>query len=95
MTSDSDKGNHPQIKNFKFHSQKHWQTKSSFSKRRKTVDLNSTSNNPKYSRGKKTKFINPNTPRQDKIKRRVQNFKKFGKKVAAATIGDYLVNPDL
>ena len=32
----------------------------------------------------KTKFSNPNTPRQDKIKR-VQNFKKFGKIVAAAT----------
>ena len=30
----------------------------------------------------------------DKIKRRVQFFFKFGKQVAAATIGDYLVNPE-
>ena len=36
------------------------------------------------SRGK-IEFKNPNNPRQNKIKRRVQNFKKFGKKVAAAT----------
>ena len=43
----------------------------------------------------KTKFSNPYNPRQDKIKRRVQNFKKIGKIVAAATIGDYLVNPNL
>ena len=40
----------------------------------------------------KTKFSNPNTPRQDKIKRRVQNLEKI---VATATIGDYLVNTDL
>ena len=33
----------------------------------------------------KTKFSNPNTPRQHTIKRRVQNFKKIGKIVAAAT----------
>ena len=38
-----------------------------------------------YSRGK-TDFRNPNNPRLDKIERRVQNFRKFGKKVATATI---------
>ena len=43
----------------------------------------------------KTELMNPHTPRKDKIKRRDQNFKKFGKTVAAATIGDYLVNLDL
>ena len=31
----------------------------------------------------------------DKMERRVQNFKNLGKNVAAATIGDYLVNTDL
>ena len=31
----------------------------------------------------------------DKIKRRVQNFTSLGKKVAATTIGNYLVNTDL
>ena len=50
--SNSDEGNHSDQKgiifksNFKLHSQKHWQTKNSFSKSMKTADLNSTSNNP-------------------------------------------------
>ena len=33
----------------------------------------------------KIEFRKPNNPRLDKIERRVQNFRKFGKKVAAAT----------
>ena len=37
-----------------------------------------------YSRGK-IELRNPNNPRLDKIETRVQNFRKFGKKVAAAT----------
>ena len=47
-----------------------------------------------YSRGK-TEFKKPNNPRLDKIDRRVQNLKILGKKVTAATIGDYLANTDL
>ena len=36
-----------------------------------------------------------NNPRQDKMKRRVQNVSKlWEKKFVAATIGDYLVNPE-
>ena len=52
QTSDRDEGNHLDQKgiifksNFKLNSQKHWQRKSSFPKSMKTVDLNSTSNNP-------------------------------------------------
>ena len=42
-----------------------------------------------------TNFRKPNNPKQDKVKRRVHNLKNLGKKVAAATIGDYLANTDL
>ena len=42
-----------------------------------------------------TNFMKPNNPRQDKIKKGGSQILEFGKKVAAATIGDYLVNPDL
>ena len=43
----------------------------------------------------RTDLKKSNKPGLDKIERRVQNFKKLGKNVAATTIGDYLVNTDL
>ena len=42
-----------------------------------------------------TNFRKPNNPRQDKIKKGGSQIITFRKKVAAATIGDYLVNTDL
>ena len=44
---------------------------------------------------KKAEFSNPNNPKQDKIKKGGSKILKFWEIVAAATIGDYLVNPDL
>ena len=65
------------------------------SKTKETIDLKSNSRKSEFVAEEKTEFKKPNKSRQDKIKRRVQNFKKIGEKVAATTIGDYLVNPDL
>ena len=61
----------------------------------KTVDLNSTSSNPNLSQREKQSSAIKTILGKITSKRRVQNFEKFGKKVAAATIGDYLVNSDL
>ena len=58
--------------------------------------LNQPQKNQTRSRGT-TRFRNPNKSRQQKIKRRVQNFKKFGKTLQLQHhpiyIGDYPVLP--
>ena len=70
--------------NFKFHSPKHGGQKTTFRKEEKQLTSIQLQTIQNVAEGK-TKFSNPNTPKQDKIKRRVQNFKKIGKIVASAT----------
>ena len=66
---------------------------SNFPKSMKTIDLKTIQT---CSRGEtKTEFMDPNDSRQDKNYEEGPKFQKFGKTVAAATIGDYLVNLDL
>ena len=62
----------------------------------KAIYLNFNFKRSKFVAEGKTTFSNPNNPMQDKINKEGPNFfKKIGKIVAAARIGDYLVNPDL
>ena len=66
---------------------------SNFPKTLKTVNLKTAQT---CSEGKtKTKLMDPNNSRQGKNLQEGPKFQKLGKIVAAATIGDYLVNLDL
>ena len=77
----------PEGHQFQLHSQKH------LSEQKIIIQLPKVVNNLSQFNLKRSKFVAeeqqssaiPNKSRQDKIKRRVQNFKKIGKIVAAAT----------
>ena len=95
-TFDSDKGNH---QNFKFHSQKHQLDKRQF----QIVHFQNEGKQLISIQPQKSKFVAEEKqssgiqkiPGKIKLKGGSKFFQKFGKKVAAATIGDYLVNIDL
>ena len=70
------KGHHFQI-NFKLHSPKHWQTIVVFRKAWKHLISLQLQTIPICSRTK-IEFSNPNNPRKNEIKRRVQNLKNLG-----------------
>ena len=87
------KGNYLQTKTSSSN-QKHQQTKDSHSTSKNDKQFTSTSKRSKFVAEEQQSSTISNKSRQDKIKRRVQNFLKFWEIVAAATIGDYVVNPD-
>ena len=63
---------------------------------KETIDLNSNSRKSKFvAKGKNRVQETQKNPSKIKSKGGSKIFQKFGKKVVAATIGDYLVNPDL
>ena len=92
LTSDNEESNHQKIKTLSAQKTFGWATVTLARLTSETAGKNSQlvirlphQKIQICSRGK-TEFRNPNNLRLDKIERRVQNFRKFWKKVAAATL---------
>ena len=86
LTSNSEESNHRKIKTLSARKTFGWAivtlarlTSETTGKKYSISHPTSTSKSQIYSRGK-IEFRKPNNPRLDKIERRVQNFRKFGKK---------------